>query len=396
MASKDSDSDKKRILVVNRSDRESGSRMDSDTTEGRHGISKGDTKSRPDENSGSPKKSNDGETVVVLPKKATNLTPLSGPSIFNSDAETKNNAEKIVIKTPSGAEDGEEKQTIMVGNDKPEDIAPLGNVNGMFSNSNVSNNGSAAGRDSQDNSNSKEPMETTKNGGDSREKETVKNDGESEEKASTKGTTYSKISDAATAATGAITGATVAGAAAVGIRSNKNKPKREEADSTRSTNSESRAPAAANTTKGTDKTSNHVSIDEKRNVNHAITRSNNIPKRLENVPETSIINELRRNSSIVAEGFMYKKRPWLFCFWIQKYFMFLRTGELLFVELDGTGSGSGDWNIHHANALNKIDYEGYAHPHRLAFSSDASTGYFAFDNEEERDYWFGTFQDASR
>ncbi|KAM0681818.1 hypothetical protein GINT2_000335 [Glugoides intestinalis] len=142
------------------------------------------------------------------------------------------------------------------------------------------------------------------------------------------------------------------------------------------------------------KNDTHVKIDESKNKNHDLNTY--IPAKLENPDSDSLLHDLRRNGSIECEGFFYKKRMFFFCFWTEKYFVLLKTGQLLWLEEDGSGVGYGNWNIKQATAFNKIDYEGFSHPSRLCFSTGESTGYFAFDNEEARDFWFDTLQEVSR
>lgn len=142
----------------------------------------------------------------------------------------------------------------------------------------------------------------------------------------------------------------------------------------------------------------HVVIDESKNKSHKVTGNSTgfAPCKLENPTTDSILCELRRKNSVLAEGFVFKKRAFFFCFWVKKYFVLLKTGELLWLENDGSGAGSGNWNIKRATAFNKLDYEGYSHPHRFTFSADSATGYLAFDTEVERNYWLDKLQDLSR
>lgn len=138
-----------------------------------------------------------------------------------------------------------------------------------------------------------------------------------------------------------------------------------------------------------------ATIDEGRNKNHRVVGAF-VPTPMEAPVPESILCELRRKNSIISEGFGFKKRTFFFCFWVKQYFVLLKTGELLWLETDGSGPGNGNWNVKHGTAFNKFDYEGYSHPHRLTFSSDSSTCYLAFDTEEERNYWLEKLQDVSR
>lgn len=142
-----------------------------------------------------------------------------------------------------------------------------------------------------------------------------------------------------------------------------------------------------------------VKIDENRNRSHKIGDGSGtgfVPCKLESPDSESILHELRRKNSVIAEGFIYKKRAFFFCFWVKKYFVLLKTGELMWLEEDGSGTGYGNWNIKRSTAFNKLDYDGYSHPHRFTYSVESSTGYLAFDTEAERNYWFDMLQDASR
>lgn len=139
----------------------------------------------------------------------------------------------------------------------------------------------------------------------------------------------------------------------------------------------------------------NVKFDESKNQKMAVA-GGFIPTKLENPEPESILHELRRKNSIISEGAIFKKRAFFFCFWVEKYFVLLKTGELIWLELDGTGTGNGNWNIKRATAFNKFDYEGYSHPYRFTYSADSDTGYLAFETEVERNYWYDTLQDLSR
>ncbi|ELA42114.1 uncharacterized protein VICG_00755 [Vittaforma corneae ATCC 50505] len=159
------------------------------------------------------------------------------------------------------------------------------------------------------------------------------------------------------------------------------------------------APSKSNLQSRAERPNTQVRIDENKNRNHRVGDSSGTgfaPCKLENPDSGSVIHELRRKNSVIAEGFIYKKRAFFFCFWVKKYFVLLRTGELMWLEEDGTGSGYGNWNIKRATAFNKLDYDGYSHPHRLTYSVESSTGYLAFDTDAERNYWFDMLQDVSR
>lgn len=144
----------------------------------------------------------------------------------------------------------------------------------------------------------------------------------------------------------------------------------------------------------------HVVIDESKNKSHRVAGDTKAaayaPAVLEAPVPESILCELRRKNSVVAEGFAFKKHGFFFCFWVKKYFVLLSTGELLWLERDGSGPGYGNWNAKRGTAFNKFDYEGYSHAHRFTFSSESSTCYLAFDTEVERNYWLEKLQDASR
>ena len=142
---------------------------------------------------------------------------------------------------------------------------------------------------------------------------------------------------------------------------------------------------------------NHVSIDEKKNENIPISKNeSDAPEKLENLDESSVLHDLRKENKILAEGFIYKKRPWLFCFWVKKYFILLRTGDLSFIEVDGSGEQQSLWNIKQASAFNKLDYPDYSCPYRITFACSTASGYLSFDTMKDRDYWYESLQDVSR
>lgn len=138
-----------------------------------------------------------------------------------------------------------------------------------------------------------------------------------------------------------------------------------------------------------------VSINENENVKHFVT-SFSEPEKINPLPENSVLRELRRKFSIISEGHVFKKRPWLFCFWIRKYFVLTKEGILFFINDDGTGDKQGLWNCKLERGLDKLHYDGYKHPYRLTMSINAETVYLSFDQLDERDYWYESIQDIGR
>jgi hypothetical protein len=91
MASKDSNDTKKKILVVNKSDNESGSKKEPNIRKDEQSGHDEGNELKKEPATSNPVESKAGETVVVLPKKPTNLTPLGGSSLFNSNAKAEEN-----------------------------------------------------------------------------------------------------------------------------------------------------------------------------------------------------------------------------------------------------------------------------------------------------------------
>lgn len=140
-----------------------------------------------------------------------------------------------------------------------------------------------------------------------------------------------------------------------------------------------------------------VNIDEHQNESKIITPSVALlPKKMEEVEFKSLLWDLRNRGEVVSEGYFYKKREWLSCFWIEKYFVLMTNGEIIFLETDGSGEGEGNWHIPNATGFNSLDYEGYSHPYRLTFSVNSKTVYFAFDSESDRNYWLEALKEAAR
>lgn len=232
---------------------------------------------------------------------------------------------------------------------------------------------------------------------DSKNSETDKGDDNKD-----KGNGVDKIKAGAAAAVAA--GAGIATGAFVGAKSAMNKPDEnkqvksanDNLDDSKHDDNKKSSVIAGGATIPSNKDSNHVSIDENKNQSCPMNNRPKTPEKLENIPESSILNDLRKKNLIRAEGFIYKKREWFFCFWVQKYFILLKTGEMFYTEIDGTGEKEKEWNIKKAASIKKYDYEGYSHPYRLTFATDDLDAYFAVDSEADRDYWYNEIADTSR
>lgn len=141
--------------------------------------------------------------------------------------------------------------------------------------------------------------------------------------------------------------------------------------------------------------SNTKKDEENKDTDH-VSFALFVPPKLEEIPRPCILPGMRERNAIKAEGFFFKQRPWFFCFWHKKYLVLSNTGQLMFIDENGKGQAQGNWNAKDSRAINKIDYPGATHPHRLTFSIDSTTLYFSFDCVRERNFWYETLQDISR
>ncbi|KAL6120954.1 adenylate kinase related protein [Nucleospora cyclopteri] len=107
-------------------------------------------------------------------------------------------------------------------------------------------------------------------------------------------------------------------------------------------------------------------------------------KLLTHCREDSKVLEYRQNKMVVAEGPMWKKRAIFKCFWHQKYFVLLKNGLFVYHKLDGSKFPKGNYNVKLMELNKSLDFGGI-HPYRINIGGGM---FFAFDDQEERDYWY--------
>ncbi|KAL7345561.1 putative PH domain-containing protein [Encephalitozoon intestinalis] len=116
-----------------------------------------------------------------------------------------------------------------------------------------------------------------------------------------------------------------------------------------------------------------------------------VPPILKTLSENSNkeIFEERDKGSIVAEGWIWKKRRIFSCFWHQKYFVLTKDGVLKYYKADGRRKAKGNWNIKEADDLREYNLpsEENKHPCRVMVVFPDSSLLLAFDERNTKDYW---------
>lgn len=334
------------------------------------------------------------DKVIEVPTGKQNLTPLGGPT-------KEEEAAPIVI---GSEKKGEDKKTEVIVPDAPKNMEPLsGPTAEAKPKATVIGN---ADKSSTDKSSTEKSSTEKSKADDTNKKEGSKSEDKMAYPWSTKKSTCAKCNKdmqscmcTASAKSDSSnkkdksTSSSIGGAAPVGA----------DKKCTKCNESAGKCPCTSSTrssTSSSGRSGPQVKIDESKNqnlrTNEGVRGTGFVPAKLENPTGESVLHELRRKNSVLAEGFMFRKRLWFFCFWVQKYFVLLKTGELIWLETDGSGTGEDSWEVKKATAFNKLDYDGYTHAHRLTFSLESGTGYLAHDTTAERDYWYDALQDVSR